>query len=161
MIRRYAFQINNQQGFVILFTILITAVIFTMGLGIYSIAIRQTILSSTAREATQAFYSADAGIECALLAESQEIITLAAGGSSGTVTCNNQSILIDGIGGTVEPFEVTVGAGSETVCASVNVFTGPAARRLIARGFNEECPTGANNPRLVERDLDITYAISN
>jgi hypothetical protein len=153
---------HSQPGFVILFTILISAIIFSMGLGIYSIAIRQTVLSSTAREATQAFYSADAGIECALLAESTQQITSAANNAPGSVTCNNQTITITGTGiaGEIEPFQVRIGSGARNLCANINVFTNVSSRRLIAQGFNGDCPSGGTiNPRLVERDLDVTYGI--
>lgn len=153
------FKFHSQPGFVILFTILISAIIFSMGLGIYSIAIRQTVLSSTAREATQAFYSADAGIECALLAESTQQITSAINNGTGTVTCNNQTITITRTAG-VEPFQVRIGSGARNLCANVNVFTDGQTRRLIAQGFNGDCPSGGTiNPRLVERDLDVTYGI--
>lgn len=136
-----------QSGFVILFTILISAIIFSMGLGIYSIAIRQTILSSTSREAMQAFYSADAGIECTLLAEVGGNITNQTMGS-----CDQKQIDFSN-----NPAQVVF--GDRNLCSLVTIITGTGQRRLVARGFNGDCPTGSPGPRAVERDLDVVYGI--
>lgn len=160
--KHFISSLHNQKGFVILFTVLIVMIIFTMGLGIYSIAIRQTVLSSTAREAGQAFYAADAGVECALKAQTKGVF-------SGTVPvpveCGNETIMIDPAITTPSIFNVSVTPGGNASCATVTVITLPqdSQRRIISQGFNA-CALGKpqyQNPRLVERDLDVTYGIAN
>jgi len=144
---------KNKQGFVILFTILISVIIFMMGLGIYSIALRQTVLSGTSREAQQAFYAADAGMECALFAERYQAFP-----TGGVIECDGEGIAIP----TDDPvvFNVTVG-GPNASCATVNVFTENEGRRIISQGFNvcKNREPDRNNPRLVERDLDAFYPL--
>ena len=62
--------INNtnkkQQGFVILFSILVSTIILLMSAGIFRIAQKESVLSSYSRESQVAFYAADSGLECAL-----------------------------------------------------------------------------------------------
>lgn len=153
------FVYNHQPGFVILFTILIAAIIMTMGLGIYSIAVRQTALSGTAREAGQAFYAADAGVECALSAQQKGAF---AGGIS--IMCNGETVTIPvSEVGNPSVFSINLGTSKNGSCAVVTVITDVTSRRIISQGYNL-CLSGSpsiKNPRLVERDLDVVYEIAN
>jgi uncharacterized protein (UPF0333 family) len=169
IMKKDLFQKNNlQKGFVILFTILISAIILMIGLGIFSIATRETVLSGTAREAQYAFYAADAGVECALYAESIPQGPLSVLGYGSQFACgNNTTITISGHGSELEPymFNVTMGTGQAMTCAKVSIFdtstnSGHPARRVIAQGYNVCNPDGTpntKNPILVERDLDTLY----
>lgn len=153
----------KQQGFVILFTILISTIILMIGLGIFSIATRETVLSGTSREAQYAFYAADAGVECALFAQSRGFLT----GSGGTFECGAIPADITGVGlypGNPFVFDILVDPVKKS-CARVTVFdttteSGAAARRVISQGYNI-CNANAKpltqNPVLVERDLDVMF----
>ncbi len=159
---------NLQKGFVILFTILISAIVLMIGLGIFSIATRETILSGTAREAQYAFYAADAGVECALYAESIPGGPFTPLGHGTPFSCGTAgSISVAGTGTSeLDPFifHVLMGTGQAQTCAKVSVFdfstsSGHPARRVISQGYNVCNPDGtpAANPILVERDLDTMY----
>lgn len=160
---------NLQKGFVILFTILISAIVLMIGLGIFSIATRETVLSGTAREAQYAFYAADAGIECALYAESIPGGPFTPLGHGTPFNCGEAgSISVAGATGTSEldpfTFHILVGTGQDKTCATVSVFdfstsSGHPARRVISQGYNVCNPDGtpATNPILVERNLDTMY----
>lgn len=163
---------TSSKGFVILFTILIAAIIMVIGLGIYSIATREKVLSGTAREAQYAFFAADAGVECALFIEhldqtaAQKVF---APGSTTPFTCGDEIRTLEGGGqGTITSsyvFMILVDRVKKT-CAQVSVFdtmlgTTPA-RRIIAQGYNV-CNMSTRLPLkgsslLVERVLDTTYA---
>jgi len=54
------------QGFTLLFASLIGSLVFTIGIAILNISLKQLSLTTAGRESQQAFYSADAGVECAL-----------------------------------------------------------------------------------------------
>ena len=54
------------RGFTLLFASLIGALVIAIGMAILNITLKQIILASAGRESQQAFYSADAGVECAL-----------------------------------------------------------------------------------------------
>lgn len=57
---------NHEQGFTLLFAALVGALVLAVGMAILSITIKQLTLASAGKATQQAFYSADAGVECAL-----------------------------------------------------------------------------------------------
>ncbi len=152
---------QSARGFVILFTILIASIILLIGFGIFSIATRETVLSSTSREAQTAFYAADAGVECALFAQGANILS----GGGGTFDCGAIPAVVTGTGSSSLPyvFDVLVDAKLKT-CAHVTIFdiNAGAARRVVSQGYNICTDTGLpaqNNPILVERVLDTIYTL--
>lgn len=160
------------RGFVILFTILISAIVLMIGLGIFSVATRETVLSGTSREAQYAFYAADAGVECALYAQSlPQGGPLAAGGNGGSLDCGalvSPFSQVQGTGQASTPFEFDILVDTvQRTCAHVTVYdttspTGAPARRVISQGFNLCDANGKplrKNPLLVERDLDTIYEL--
>jgi len=58
---------NFDAGFTLLFASLIGSLVFTIGIAILNISLKQLTLASASRESQQSFYSADTGIECALI----------------------------------------------------------------------------------------------
>lgn len=162
---------SSHNGFVILFTILISAIIMMIGLGIYSIAVRETVLSGSAREAQYAFYAADAGVECALFAQTVSPTPYETQ-TGGTFLCGANTptpISVLSAAGTVgDPFQFNVLVDSnKKTCAHVSVFdtvTGSTAtRRIISQGYNI-CDTRGvpliTSSLLVERDLDTQFEIT-
>lgn len=166
----YIKQSHKREGFVILFTILIASIIMVIGLGMYSIASRETVLSGTAREAQYAFYAADAGVECALYAQSLDN----SGGnpiieetSNETFACGKLPVIrIGGSGGITDPYVYRVMVDPvKRSCAQVNIFNvgtlTNSMRRVIAQGYNLCDPGTAtpmtDSPLLVERNLDTLY----
>ncbi len=55
-----------QQGFAMLFTVLIVSLILTIAVSISNLTLRQAVLSNLAKDSQIAFAQADAAIECAL-----------------------------------------------------------------------------------------------
>lgn len=167
---------STHQGFVILFTILISSIILMIGFGIFSIATRETILSSTSREAQFAFYAADAGVECALYYQTHfpQVFTAASNGFSGSApgsipNCGSSPLDGSGGNGTIQnPYQFDVMVDSTTkTCTHVTVYDQDSStRRIISEGYNI-CSFDSNgvprpvksNPILVERVLDTTFSI--
>jgi hypothetical protein len=56
---------NKQQGFVILYAVLLVSIVLTVSLTLLNITLKQLILSLVARESSYAFYAADSGRACA------------------------------------------------------------------------------------------------
>lgn len=56
---------KNEKGFTLLFAVLVSTLVISIGATIISIALRQTILSGTSRESQYAFYAANTVLECA------------------------------------------------------------------------------------------------
>lgn len=57
---------NNQKGFALLFSVLVSVMVLAVGTSIINIALKQVILSGAGRESQFAFYAANTGLECAL-----------------------------------------------------------------------------------------------
>ena len=163
---------SAHRGFVILFTILISAIIMMIGIGIFTIATRETILSSTSREAQSAFYAADAGVECALYAQANARV--GGTGTSTNISCgagpNGTGNLVDitGNGTQGSPFTFDVMLATNA-CSHVNVIynTTNNTARVISEGYNicnydssHNIQPAKSNPILVERLLDTTYSIA-
>lgn len=58
--------VNNRNGFVALFAVLLSMLILAMALGISNISLKEAQLSILAKEGHIALFSADSGVECAL-----------------------------------------------------------------------------------------------
>jgi hypothetical protein len=55
---------NNKQGFALLFSVLISSLMLTIGLSIFGIALKELAISTAARQSVHAFFAADSGREC-------------------------------------------------------------------------------------------------
>jgi hypothetical protein len=58
--------LKKQSGFAMLFTVLIVSLILSIAIGISNITLKQTMLSSLAKDSQIAFYQADAAVECGM-----------------------------------------------------------------------------------------------
>jgi hypothetical protein len=56
----------KEKGFTLLFAVLVSTLVLAIGASIISIALKQVILSGSARDSQFAFYAANTGVECAL-----------------------------------------------------------------------------------------------
>ena len=63
----------NNDGFVLLYAVLVTMVVVTVGVLMINIVTRQIVLSSVARNSQVAFYAANAGVECVTYWNSQKL----------------------------------------------------------------------------------------
>lgn len=55
---------EKRKGFTLLFAVLVSTLVVSIGATVVSIAVRQTILSGTSRESQYAFYAANTVLEC-------------------------------------------------------------------------------------------------
>ena len=155
---------NSRKGFTVLFAVLIGSLLFSLGIAISQLSIKEITLSSTGKQSETAFYAADTGIECALYWD------LRPGGSvfpksnevgepnPNTVSCNGQS---NQVSFWVEP---TILAATTTFlltfvptgCANVIVGKTAAGSTVIESRRQNECGAGVN-PGRVERALRVRY----
>jgi hypothetical protein len=83
---------NNQQGFALLFSVLISSLLLTVGLSIFSIALKELAISTAARQSIHAFFAADSGRECLIYwdVKEGEIPTVIDARQGGIVTCGSK-----------------------------------------------------------------------
>ena len=180
---RYFLQTSSQKNraFVLSYAVLISGILLAIGLGIFTITMKELTISSSGRDSQSAFYAADTGGECALywdirhsgfsdsvFATSSDSSILPSGSG---VNCAGQDMTIKASGwdsangwdvdtnpsdGATTKFDMKFDNGS---CATVYVFKGSHAggagnTRIDSHGFNT-CDEGS--PKRVERGLRITY----
>jgi len=71
---------QEQSGFVLLFSLVVSAIIFFVGAGIFSITFKELIVSSLGKESQKAIFAADAGVECALYGDRSNVNAFSARG---------------------------------------------------------------------------------
>jgi len=60
---------KDEKGFVILIAIMVSLILLSIGVFIASVAVRELMLSSSAKQSQAAFFAADSVLECALFKE--------------------------------------------------------------------------------------------
>ncbi len=144
---------NLQKGFVILFTVLVSSIVLAIALGITNIALKEVLLSGSARDGEYAFFAADTGAECALYwdikhaAFGQTPIVPDCRGSSVTMTASSSPFIFN--------FDSASGCAVVTVDKS-----DPTITKIESLGYNMDCnvlQTTPENPRIVERAIRVTY----
>jgi len=163
----------KKNGFVLLFAVLTSSILLAIGLGIFSIAYKELLLSSSDRESQIAFYAADSAAECAVYWDAVHpgftdgIFGLVDSGgvvydadSSGSPMCAGidindvWTVTGSGVFPIVTTFDLTFGDGS---CAKVTViknYSSVSNTEIRSRGFNS-CDPGVS--RRAERGLRLTY----
>jgi hypothetical protein len=63
---KFIFRKKNKRGFALLFSVLLSSLLLTIGLSIFSITLKELAISTASRQSVHAFYAADSGRECAL-----------------------------------------------------------------------------------------------
>jgi hypothetical protein len=158
---------QGHKGFVILFVVLIASIILLIGAGVFTISIKQNILSSTARESQLAFSAADSGVECALYYDKSSFFSSS---SIGTINCADTTITVTpSAPGVFEfnlPLAPIIGSATNLPCAHVYIdkfFIGDNATEytyILSRGYNV-CDQNAEpiltDSLLLERVLDVKY----
>ncbi len=166
-------KLNN--GFVLLYAVLVSSIVLTVGLLLANILLKQLVIAGAARDAKIAYYAADAGRDCALYWVNELGSLLFAGGIT-SITCNGEEedggVVVGGLSTELDRgdhFEYDVnlpGEGSMPIrCAHVEVYHGvpadpddpqPDDPQVLATirsyGYNNECDS--TSPRLIQRFIE-------
>jgi Tfp pilus assembly protein PilX len=65
---------KNKKGFALLFSVLVSSLLLTIGLSIFNIALKELAISRASRQSIYAFYAADSGREYVLYRDTQETV---------------------------------------------------------------------------------------
>lgn len=166
---------QSTAGFALLYAVLLTSVVLTVGLGLSSILRKQIILSSTGAASQKAYYAANTIKECALhwgvhgaLDEDGNFASVFGGWAE---TGTGEPVFIEP---TADPNEIYCGdialaiedpvaSGDSRIfsldeleisgaCARVEIILTPAGSTVVATGYNVGCDQ-TDNPRRVERQI--------
>lgn len=161
---------KNKNGFVLLFTIILVSIIFSIALGLSNIAYKEATFSVSGKSSNEAYYSADSGAECALYWDVGPLGSWFGnqGGPQNPVNtrCAGNFINIATNPATSWTFKLLGLGPRQTGCAWVTVehITSPIAfNRITSKGYNiggdalQACELSPFLPGRVERIIEITY----
>lgn len=149
------FTLNTSGGFTLLVAVLAGSLLFSAGMAIANIALRELALSSAGRESQFAFYAADTGTECALYWDRQEGIF---DGPPVSFSCAGRNIT-PLQNGTKASFTVQLADAADAPCAIVEVdkvVSGTEIKTEIKSRGRNDCGSGDNSAR-VERAIRVRY----
>jgi len=165
---------NRKQGITLFIAVSVASLVLILLLNVMAIAIKEVQLSGFVRESQEAFYAADAGIECAIYHD------LFTGGSSpfpeptepqgpATLKCIDDMNMIYVDNGTYATSTFAVrfsDTNDDAACAIVTVAKGNGLVKIESFGVNKhdadtsqdaDCDGATNQIRRVERALRATY----
>ncbi len=181
---RKAYARNPRRGFALLVAVIFMSVMLVLGLILGSLSYKQQILASSAIESQDAFYVADAALECALFSDQKQnefaypspynplsspsapglICRYVSPVSSTVLSYTSQEMV------TFNRVQIDSGTGSG--CADVTVYkpsSSTGTTYIFSQGYNVPCSTvqsassGVNagnlfsNARIVARGLSAEY----
>ncbi len=148
---------SESRGFTLLLAVLVSSILLSIGFAIFNILSKEVILSSSGRESQFAFYAADAGIECALYADTA-LDAFATSSTITEITCGAlPSTLTRTDDGTdfVTTFTFTSGTGNSAQCVDV-VVTRRNPKRTVIESYGHNTCT-LTDPLRLERAIRVTY----
>jgi len=159
------FTIHNScsRGFALLFAVLASSVLLSIGAAIWNIAFREVLLSSFGRESQSAFYIADTAIECAFYHDFIGTDVFATSENSpapGSIICAEQIIQIDlsssDASNAITTFTMDVGSGKAIVVIEKSDIDGDgrSATNIVSHGQSSR---NSFDPTIVERGLRADY----
>jgi hypothetical protein len=145
---------SYESGFVLLFSLVVSAIIFLVGAGIFSLSFKELITSTISQESQKSIFAADSGVECALSVDTNDNVF---DGNLNQFSCfgNNINPSFDSTG--VYIFNI---AFDNSSCSVVRVDTNDDEKvTVIAQGYNK-C-TGdqpvLSYPGIAERVYRVTF----
>lgn len=156
---KQSFDHTHTKGFAMLFTVLIVGIILSIGIGISNITLKQTILSSLAKDSQTAFYQADGAIECGLYYDITAVLFprgVAVASVPSILPCGNKSFALDVSASQVNYFvyrESISDTNNPCVILIFDKLSSGTQTTIQSRGYNI-CRVA---PRQVERILQSTY----
>lgn len=149
---------SHESGFVLLFSLVVSAIIFLVGAGIFSLSFKELLTSTISQESQKSIFAADSGVECALSADTNDQVF---DGDQHQFTCfgNNINTSFESTG--VYVFNL---AFDNSTCSVVHVDINDEEKvTIIAQGYNK-C-TGdqpvLTYPGIAERVYRVTFLRTN
>ena len=152
----------GQTGFAMLFTVLIVSLILSISLGISNITLKQTVLSSLAKDSQVAFYQADTAVECGMYYDLLDSFPLGTDPSAVSIIyCGNDEFRIDETQSYLDYLVFSQNNFASTSPCSTIIFdkvTNAGTNEAIVQGLGYNVCTA--NPRQVQRALQVTYSLA-
>ncbi|MDQ5893202.1 MAG: hypothetical protein QG640_213 [Patescibacteria group bacterium] len=162
---------NEKGGYTLLFAVLVSSIVLSIGISILTISRKEFLLSASARDSTSAFYAADSGLECAAYHDgagdyfsttTPDVVSISCAEYSPTESWTFDLLADDG---GLFVFSMPLGTSGSCAVVSVEKYFDDddiATTRIISRGYNvgwDDVAKSCSEPssRRVERALQLTY----
>jgi Tfp pilus assembly protein PilX len=152
----------NERGFALFIAIILSAVAVMITLSLTTLAYKNLLLSSDARDSGYAFYSADSALQCVLNYDKAAVIQYSASTpSSYQFTCGAAGVQVTLTGTAYDAHTDRFLSGWFTAngsrCARITVYktdgTIIPSATYYTEGVNVACSSVSTDPRAVERGL--------
>ena len=147
------------KGYTLLFAVLVSSLVLSVGISILNISKKEFLLASSARESTTAFYAADSGLECAKYYDDLGYFDSPTP-TVGDTKCALTTITTPIVNGN---FQINI---NNSACAiisvkkTLNTTTNVLVTNIESRGYNigwNGSSCSSPSPKRVERALYYTY----
>ena len=159
----------NNKGYTLLFAVLVSTIVLSIGISILTISKKEFLLSASARDSTSAFYAADSGLECAAYYDGQGNFSTTSPQIDNIISCAGYVVQSHDVLGNSDDmtFVIQIPIGTNGACSIVSVEKyydddDIATTRILSRGYNVGWLGTAlgctdTSSRRVERALQLTY----
>lgn len=161
--RRFLGTVLPDSGFTLIISVLISSILLSIGLAMFNISLKESVLTSTGQESQASFFAADSGMECVRYWDRPTIINIFdAELVANSIQCGNMAgysdVTIDGsaCAGGVCTHNLTLKVGLlAEECAEITIVKDSVTPETIveSRGYNT-CDT--NHPRRTERGIRVS-----
>ena len=141
------------KGFTLFVAMVVMGTLLLVAIGMSTLAVKQGVISTSARESQLAFYAADTGVECAIYWDVKNPSGFSAFSTStgSTISCNGTDSFVGG--SSVSVFEINL--FPDPYCARVRVEKfNDGTTRIESKGYNS---CDSSNSRRVERAIKVSY----
>lgn len=153
------------RGFTILFAVLIGGLLFSLGIAIAHLSLKEIVLSNAGKESEHTFFAADTGIECALywdikMGKQERVFPSSRDDTPRTsIDCNGVTGVPVGVDVALDNKAATSTftlSFAPRGCALVTVGKTVSGSTVIESRGRNECGRGVN-PARVERAIRVRY----
>lgn len=163
---------KENKGFALIVAVVLSGVAAAVTITLTTLAYKNLMLSSTAKESQYAFYAADSALECALYWDNgaHNVFKYAASPTSVTIHCPigvDSATAVTLVGSSPDSNTTEYRSGWFTVngthCARITIYKdspSSPATKLYADGVNKSCNDfsgSSGTSRAVERGLKASY----
>jgi hypothetical protein len=162
-------KIKNNNGFALLFAVLLSSLILSIALGVANIAFKEIKFGTSAKDINDAFFAADTGIECALFNDKMTSTSFVSPGGSGVVSCIGGTsaltyIANDPLYSSLPSWSFILSGFNNESCARVTVVKNAISNPpnittfIVSKGSNiGGALCNSTNANRVERQLEANY----
>lgn len=150
---------GRARGFTLLFAVLVGSLLFSLGVAIANLTLKELAFSGAGKESETAFFASDSGTECALYWDLRVGNTFPNSNSAprrSSIVCNGLALSLTVTGQTSSAATTTFRESFSPSCADVIVGKTRAGSTVIESRGRNDCGVG-DNPARVERALRVRY----